>query len=138
VVEVINFKYEDILAEAALGFSYELSLVLPRTEPEEGDVVKGLTKITHIPLSRLRKSDGYIDQITEVPDKNLKPPVRLFRIGKYLVKIAVPPATQEVFGSCECMDFIMRMRHQEAACKHIAATLRVHYPQVATLLLRGY
>jgi hypothetical protein len=137
VVELIYSKYEDVLAEAVLGFSQGLSLVIPRTEHEEG-VVKGLTKITHIPSSRLRKSDEYFDQITEVPDKNLKPPVRLFRAGKYLVKIAVLPATQEVFSSCECMDFIIRMRHQEAACKHIAATLRVHYPQVVTLLLRGY
>ncbi len=138
VVEVVPYsKYESILAEAALGLSQELGQVLPRIEPEE-NVVKGLTEITHIPSSRYERSGGYLDQTEEVFDEDLKPPTRLFRVGKYLVKIAVLPDREKVFGSCECMDFIMRMRHQKAACKHIAATLRAHYPWVVILLLRGY
>jgi hypothetical protein len=115
-----------IIYEAVLGFSQEEALAI--APPGEKETDRNLTRIEHISEKKFAASVGYDPQPLDSG-----PGFQDFRVGKYMVRLAVQH--KEVFASCECMDFAVRGRNQKAGCKHIAAALDSQHKEVLESLM---
>jgi hypothetical protein len=116
-----------IIYEAVLGFSLEEALAIaPSVENETNGT---LTWIKRISEKKFAASVGYDPQPV-----GSGPGFQEFKVGKYLVRLAVHQ--KEVLASCECMDFAVRGRNQKVGCKHIAAALDLQDKEVLRSLLR--
>ena len=114
---------EELIYEAVLGFSQEEALVIAGGDEPPGE----LYPIKRIPRKKLVAGREYSSEyVGDGADRGIL--YAEYDVdGRYKVKVC--STSNEVLASCECMDFIIRGRNQEAACKHIAAVLSSHHPE---------